>query len=279
MKKGVLFFILYLILIIWVIIQLYPVIIMFANGLKTDAQLAQNPWGFLNKFRFENWVETWNGSQIGTEASLGGYFLNSSIISLSTITLISIIAVYSSFAFAFYKFPGKRFVYGIIIAALAVPVQSLLIPIYNMLGQVGLRNNYIGIIGVYTTFWLPFTVIILTANLKSIPIEIIEAARIDGCSEFRLIWRIIIPLAKGAIASLAIINIIGIWSELLYAFILMNQSGSRTLTVGILAFKGEFVVLWSHLFAGLSIASLPILVFYLVFQRQISKAMTLGAIK
>jgi N-acetylglucosamine transport system permease protein len=279
MKNNLLKIILFIFIIFWVIVQVYPVIIMYLNSFKDTGEFMTNPWGFPGTFRFENWSEVWSGGRVGDSNSLGRYFLNTTLISFCSIAVISLLAVLSGYAFTFYKFPGKKIIFALIVGAIAIPVQSLLIPIFYTLGDLGLRNNYLGIIGVYIGFWLPFTILIIRANMQSIPKEIIEASRIDGCSEFRLIWTIIVPLSKGAIASLAIVNLIGIWSELLYAFVLMNKPDTRTLTVGIMALSGEYVTDWPQIFAGLSIATLPIVLLYLIFQRQISKAMTLGAIK
>jgi ABC-type glycerol-3-phosphate transport system permease component len=106
-----------------------------------------------------------------------------------------------------------------------------------------------------------------------------EAARIDGCSDFGAFWRIVLPVSRGALASIAIINIVGIWSELLFAYVLMNKPEFRTLPVGIVSFRGQYEVAWNLVFAGLAIASIPTLVFFLIFQRQITKGMTMGAIK
>jgi raffinose/stachyose/melibiose transport system permease protein len=272
--------ILFIIIICWVIIQLYPVVIMYMNSFKTAPELVSNPWSFPRAFTFDNWRNVWSGGRLSAdEMIIGRYFFNTIIVSFASITLISIIAIITSYILTFYKFAGKKIVFGFIVAAIAIPVQALLIPIFHTLGDLGLRNNYLGIIGVYTAFWLPFTILILNANLRSIPKEIIEASRIDGCSEFRMITSVIIPLAKGAIGSLAVVNLIGIWSELLYAFTLMNRPDTRTITVGIMALQGEYVVEWPQIYAGLSIASLPIILIFLFFQKQISKAMTLGAIK
>ena len=106
-----------------------------------------------------------------------------------------------------------------------------------------------------------------------------EAARIDGCTDFSAFWRIVLPVSRGALASISIINVVGIWSELLFAYILMNKPDVRTLPVGIVSFRGQYEVAWNLIFAGLSIATIPTLLFFLIFQRQITKGMTMGAIK
>jgi ABC-type glycerol-3-phosphate transport system permease component len=119
----------------------------------------------------------------------------------------------------------------------------------------------------------------MRAYFESFPRELEEAARIDGCTDFGAFWRVVLPVSRGALASISIINVVGIWSELLFAYVLMNKPDVRTLPVGILSFRGEYQVAWNLIFAGLSIATMPTLLFFLVFQRQITKGMTMGAIR
>ena len=163
--------------------------------------------------------------------------------------------------------------------ALAIPIHATLIPVFHFLGSLGLRNNYFGLICVYTAFWLPFTITIMVAYFESFPRELEEAGRIDGCTDLGAFWHIVLPVSRGALASIAIINVVGIWSELLFAYVLMNKPEVRTLPVGIVSFRGQYEVAWNMIFAGLAIASIPTLIFFLVFQRQITKGMTMGAIK
>ena len=166
-----------------------------------------------------------------------------------------------------------------LIWALAIPIHATLIPVFHFLGSLGLRNNYFGLICVYTAFWLPFTITIMVAYFESFPRELEEAGRIDGCTDLGAFWHIVLPVSRGALASIAIINVVGIWSELLFAYVLMNKPEVRTLPVGIVSFRGQYEVAWNMIFAGLSIATIPTLLFFLVFQRQITKGMTMGAIK
>jgi len=278
-RKRILYTILFIIIICWTLIQIYPILMMFVNSIKTESELAIEPWGLPKTFSFKNWIDVWTGRRTGSDMALGKFFINSLIVSMGSILLILIVAVNAGYAFAFFKFKGKKISYSLQIAMIAVPTQALIIPIFHMMSVLDLTNNYIGLIGVYTAFMLPFTIIIMTANFREIPFELIEVARLDGCSEFRIIWTIIIPVAKGIILSLAILSLIGIWNELLYAFLLMNRYDTKTLTVGILSLKGQYVIKWTGLFAGLSISSLPIIILYIIFQKQISKSMTLGALK
>ncbi len=277
MKKLTSMSILYFFIIIWTIIQLYPIIFMFINGIKTESQFVNNPWFVSFPVNLSKWVEVWKGGSIGVP--IGRYFVNSLIVSIGSIIAITLTGMHCGYSLSHFRFPGKRIIYGIFLGAMAIPTHALLIPIFIMMGNLGLRNTYIGLIGVYTAFWLPFTVIVMTANFKSVPKEIIESAYIDGCSEIRVLWSIVMPLSKGIISGMAIINFIGTWSELLYTYLLMNKPQTRTLTVGLMSFKGEHITEWTQIFAGLSMASLPVIIVFLIFHRNITKGMTLGAFR
>jgi ABC-type glycerol-3-phosphate transport system permease component len=264
-------------LIIWALVELYPILFLFLTSLKTDAEIIGDVWALPAQPRFQNFVEAWRGGRLGVP--IGRYFLNSIIVTSGTLLLLMFAGSLAAYALARYDFPGKGLAHRSLIWALAIPVHTTLIPVFHFLGDLGLRNNYFGLISVYTAFWLPFTIIVMRAYFESFPRELEEAARMDGCSDLGVFWRIVLPVSRGALASISIVNVVGIWSELLFAFLLMNKQPMRTLTVGILTFRGEYTVEWSLIFAGLSIATIPTLLFFLFFQRQITKGMTLGAFR
>ena len=262
---------------LWAVVELYPIIFMIVNGLKSEAQYVQRPFSIPFPPDLSRILNVWNGGRMGIPISR--YFLNSLIVTSLSLLSVSFVSITAGWSLARFQYPGKRVLQGLFTAALAVPVHATLIPVFIMLGRMGLRNSFPGIVAVYTAFWVPFSVIVLRAGFMNFPKELIESALIDGCTEFSSFSKIVVPLSMGSISSLAIVNGVGIWSELLYAFILMNQPTTRTLTVGLLAFKGEYIIEWTQIFAGLSIASVPIIVLFIFFQSKITKGMMLGAFK
>lgn len=268
---------LYLALIGWAVIELFPIVFMFFNSVKSNAEIMGNPFGLPAVPQLTNFTEAWQGGNLGVP--IGRYFLNSLFVTSGTLMLLMFTGSLAGYALARYQFPGCNLAQRSLIWALAIPVHTTLIPVFHFLGWLGLRNNYFGLIGVYTAFWLPFTIIVMRAYFVSFPRELEEAARIDGCTDFGAFWRVVLPVSRGALASISIINVVGIWSELLFAYVLMNKPEVRTLPVGILSFRGEYQVAWNLIFAGLSIATIPTLLFFLFFQRQITKGMTMGAIR
>jgi len=268
---------LYAMLVFWALVELYPILFMFFTSLKTDPEIMKSVWALPTRPHFHNFVKAWQGGHL--EVPISRYFLNSVIVVAGTLTLLTFTGTLAAYSLARYKFPGLRILQRSLICALAIPIHATLIPVFHFVGRLGMRNTYWGLIGVYTAFWLPFTILMIQAYFKSFPRELEEAARIDGCSDFGGFWRIVLPISRGAVASVSIVNFVGIWSELLFAFILMNKEKMKTITVGVLSFRGQYFVEWSFMFAGLSIAAIPTLLFFLIFQRQITKGMTLGAFR
>jgi raffinose/stachyose/melibiose transport system permease protein len=268
---------LYLGLISWAVLELFPMLFMLFNSVKTNAEIMDSPFGLPAIPRLLNYLEAWQGGNLGVP--IGRYFLNSIFVTSGTLVLLMFTGSLAGYALARYRFPGSNLAQRSLIWGLAIPVHTTLIPVFHFLGGLGLRNNYFGLIGVYAAFWLPFTIIVMRAYFVSFPRELEEAARIDGCTDFGAFWRVVLPVSRGALASISIINVVGIWSELLFAYVLMNKPEVRTLPVGILSFRGEYQVAWNLIFAGLAIATIPTVLFFLVFQRQITKGMTMGALR
>jgi raffinose/stachyose/melibiose transport system permease protein len=269
--------IVYAFLIFWAVIELFPIIFMFVQSLKTDAEIMGNIWSLPIVPHFENFAKVWSGGSLGVP--IGRYFFNSLVVTSGTLILLMITGAMAGYALARLHFPGERLAQSSLIWALAVPIHVTLIPVFQMMGRLGLRNNNFGLIAVYTGFWLPFTILVMRSYFMSFPSELEEAGLLDGCSEPGVFFRIVLPISRGAIASLAIVNVVGIWSELLFAYVLMNKQEAKTLSAGMLAFRGQYSVEWSVVFAGFALASIPTLLFFLVFQRQITKGLTMGAIR
>ncbi|NPV53722.1 MAG: carbohydrate ABC transporter permease [Firmicutes bacterium] len=192
---------------------------------------------------------------------------------------MTITGAMASYGLVRYSFPGRSLLERLTIFALAIPIHATLIPVFNFLGDMHLRNNYLGLILVYTAFWLPFTVLLLYSYFVSFPRELEEAAKIDGLSDWGVFWKIVLPISKGALSSVSIVNFVGIWSELLFGFLIMNREQMKTITVGVLSFRGQYEVEWGIMFATMAIAVLPTLLFFIIFQKRITKGMLLGIYK
>src|SRR5215510_5851628 len=264
-------YIVYALLIFWAIAELFPIVFMFVQSLKTDAEIMGNIWALPGIPQLGNFVHVWNGGNAGVP--FGRYFINSVIITSGTLILLTLTGSLAGYALARLQFPGAGLLQRALIWALAVPVHATVIPVFQFMGQLGLRNNDFGLIALYTAFWLPFTILVMRSYFMSFPRELEEAGLLDGCSDFGVFFRVVLPISRGALASLSIVNVVGIWSELRFAFVIMNKPDTKTVTAGVLAFQSHYTVEWSSLFAGFALATIPTLLFFLVFQRQITKGM------
>jgi len=267
-------------LIFWAIVQLYPILYMFMTSVKTDKQILNAPFALPDPLQLENYILVWQGDRVAQPFST--FFLNSSIITLGSLAILLFVAGLAGYSLARGRFPGNAATQQGFLLTLAVPVHVLIIPMYFFMGDLGLRNSHIGMMLVYATLGLPFTIILMRAYFLSFPRELEESALLDGCSRFGAFIRVVVPVSRGAIASMAIINISWIWSELLFALVLLDQQGVRTLPLAVAGYRPASMTSESVLgqqFAIMSLTALPLFVFYFLFQQQIRKGMTAGALR
>jgi raffinose/stachyose/melibiose transport system permease protein len=274
--------VLYALLSIWAVIQLYPIFWMFMTGFKTEKEFTLDPLSFPGQVYLDNWVFAWQGGIAGaigdkSQYTIPVFFRNSSIVTIPSLAALVLITSLAAYAIARYRFIGRRIAFGFFIAMLAVPMNSVIISVFILYAKLKLLNNFLGIIFIHIAFNISFAVILLVAYFKTFPQELIDAATIDGCGDFRVFSRIVMPISKGTISAVAIVDFIIIWNELLFASVLNPKL--PTLTVGALRWEGQHRTLWTPMIASLALAAIPTIVFYLVFHRNIIKGITTGAIK
>ncbi len=267
----------YVPLIVWAALVLMPLFFLYNNALKTSEEVFLHPWSLPSQLRWDNFGQLFSGGNGNT--SFVTYLKNSFIVTLSSLVAIGFFASMAAYALARFPFPGAGLLQVLFILALAMPITALLIPIYTLMNALQLLSNYVGIVVVYAALWMPFSILLLRAYYDSMPRELEDAARVDGCSDFGVFARIVLPISKGGLASVTIINAVGIWSELLFAYILLPDPSMQTVNVGLLAFKTQYQVQWNLLFAAMALSVTPLLLLYAVFQQQITKGMTLGAFR
>lgn len=270
--------IIYIVLILWTVIEIYPIIFMFMSGLKTNMQFVTSPWTLPWPPQFINWWQILIGTS--TRKPLALNLLNSVVICGIALVVLIFVSSLAGYAFSRHSFRGKKVLFNIFLVAIIIPAQIILIPIYKLMENLHLTNNYLGLILLYAAFGVGFGVMIMRTAFEVIPKEIEDAARIDGCSEYSVFWRVAMPMSKGSIFAVAAVNAVWMWGELLFAYLLMHRPAVRTLNVAILSYRGLFYdINWVLIFAGLSLSSLPLLILYLIFNKQIMKGISFGAIK
>lgn len=262
-------------LVIWAVIVIFPMAWLLYSSLKTDQEIFFSPWVLPSSPQWDNFVRAWQ------DAHIGEYFMNSFIVVLPSLALILIISAMTAYVLARFPFPGNRFIFYLFLAGMLFPVFMALIPLFFLVKDLHLLNTYQGLILVYVAFSLPFSVFFLTGFFKSLPSELHEAAIIDGANQYQVFFRIMLPLAQAGLVSIGIFNFLGMWNQYLLPVVLMTDAKRYLLTQG-LAFmlhQQYYKNDWSGLFAAVALIMIPTLIVYVIFQGQIQKGITVGALK
>jgi multiple sugar transport system permease protein len=207
------------------------------------------------------------------------YFLNSMIVSVTTTALGVLIAIPAAYAFSRFQFPGRDFLFFAVLVRNMFPVVVFLIPLFILMRALHLVNTHWSLILTYMTFGLPLSIWLLKGFYDNIPEELERAARVDGASRFKAFWLIIVPLSSPGIIATAIYAFIGAWNEYVYALTFLNSENLLTLPVGLQHFFTEFATNWPGLMAAAFIMSVPVVVMFMVLQKQFVRALTEGAVK
>jgi ABC-type glycerol-3-phosphate transport system permease component len=259
------------------LLQLYPIFWMVMSALKPEGEITLYPLSLPSSLHPENFLDAWAGGI--SKAPIGRYFINSVIVTSLTVPILLFVSALAGYGLARFRPVGSRLYFGALLVLVAVPAQAFLLPLWFLMGDLGLRNNYLGLVLVYVALGFPFSVVLLRSFFRSFPHEIVEAALVDGCSQLGAFVRVVLPISRGALTSVAINNMVWIWNELLFALILMNKVDMKTLPLGVSTFTSEYTVDWRLTYAALVIASLPPVILFLLLQRHVTKGMTLGSIK
>jgi ABC-type glycerol-3-phosphate transport system permease component len=242
--------------------------------MKTGVEFAANQFAPPKRLSFSNFLFVWK------EGGIGITFRNSLIICGTSVVISIFIALISGFAFSYLNFRGRNLLGYLILSTMYISPMALVIPLFLQMGKMHLTNTYMGIIITYVALNLAFSVYLMTTYLKGIPVEIVEAAVIDGCGNFGLLFRVFIPLSKAGIFVLGIINFSLMWNDLLFAFIFLQKQERQTIMVAIAKFQGMYGhANMTHILSALVIAALPIIVIYLVAQRFFKEGVMSGSIK
>ncbi|MFF2157115.1 carbohydrate ABC transporter permease [Paenibacillus chitinolyticus] len=266
-----------LLLIVWAIMVLYPLVWTVLGSLKDNQQFFQgNPWDLPQiPLLFSNFSYVWDKYQFG------GYFMNSIIVTVVSVLAGLILSAMTAYILARFAFKGSGVLYYVYIASMMIPMFLGMIPLFFLMSDMGLTNSLLGLIIVYTVSTIPFSVFVLVGFFKTLPSEIEEAAMMDGASYYGIFFRIMMPLAKPGLISVSIINVLNTWNEYILGVVLNSEPSKYTLPVGIAVMQGEmqYRTEWGPLFAALLISMVPVMIFYLIFQRQIASGITAGAVK
>ena len=263
------------ILITYTIIALFPVLLILINSFKDRRAIFQSPLALPS-------VESFSLIGYATVLEQGNftlYFFNSFVVTVVALVLVLILGAMAAFALAEYRFPFNPLMGLYLAIGIMIPIRLGTVGILELMVATNLVNTRTALVLVYTANGLPLCVFILTEFMRSVSKDLKDAARIDGLSEYTIFFRIVLPLVRPAMATVAVFTMIPIWNDLWFPLILAPGEAVKTITLGTQVFIGQFVTNWNAVLAGLSLAILPVLVLYLVFSKQLIRGITSGAVK
>ncbi|WP_372574287.1 carbohydrate ABC transporter permease [Ruegeria jejuensis] len=254
-------------------IVLVPLFFMILASFKTVPEFFMNPYGVPKSWAFTNYTKAW------TDANLSITLPNTIIVTTVSVVLSTILSAMIAYGL---RRKDRRFstgLYSLFVAGLLVPVHAIILPLFVMLKALGLLGSLLALILPYSAMGLPLGVLVLTPMAAALPEELVQSARMDGASEWQIFRRVILPLMKPGLVSVAILNGVWMWNEFFIPLIVAFKPEAQTMPVGIVAFIGTYSTEWGLVFASVVISTLPVIVAYLVMTRQFQTGLTAGAVK
>lgn len=258
--------------IVWLILTVYPLIFVTMTGFKTNAEFFASLWSLPQKLNLTNFSRV-------LQTGFHRFFLNSLFISIASVLIIIITGAMASYAISRFKYKFSYLVFSLFLAGMMIPIHVTLVPVYKMTQSFGLYDTLFGLMGPYVAFHLPISIFILTGFMQDIPRDMEEAAYIDGANTWQIFAKVILPLSKPAISTIAIYNCLMLWNEFIYALVLISSRHNWNLTMGLWNFEGEFGIHIPLVMAALTLSILPVVILYAFMQDKITEGMMAGAIK
>jgi len=251
---------------------LFPLLWMYSGGFKTDALLFTSPWSLPQSIDFSNFVNVW-------KKCIATNVFNSAFYTIFGTFFTIIASGFAAYGMVRFKFKGKYFIFLFILSGMMLAPQCSLIPIYKILGFLHLYDTRIGLLIPYVSYRIPFSFFLMWSFMVSLPLEIDEAACIDGCSVLRTFFKIIMPMCKPVVATTAIMAARYIWNDFAFALVFTESEKLRTIPLGLFALRSANNTKWTMLLAGLAIASLPMVILYACLQKYFVNGLNSGAVK
>lgn len=264
---------------VWALVVIAPLLWTVLASFKSNTEIfLGSPFALPRSLSLDAFGRAWSTARIGR------YLLNSAFVVACSTAGTMLLGAMAGYVLARYPFRGNRAIYYLFVSGLAFPVFLALVPLFLVVNNMGLLNTYTGLILVYIAYSLPFTVFFLAAFFRTLPGAVAEAAIIDGASHTRTFFQVMLPMARPALVSITIFNIVGQWNQYLLPLALIQGEGAQdkyVLTQGIasISVSAGYQADWAALFAALTLSILPMIVVYGVFQRQIQQGLTAGAVK
>ena len=254
-------------------VSVAPILVAVSTSLKSSTELALNPLGLPQNWRFENYATAWN------EAHIGQYLLNSVLVSVPTLILVLAVSSAAAYAFAMLRFPGRNLLFGVVLIGLMMPAIGIVTALSVEQQSMGLHNTRMGLILAESAITIPLPMFIMRSSFKDLPGELREAALIDGGNEFTVFSRVMLPLARPAMMAVVVLTFLTVWNDYLLPLVLINDEGLRTIPLGLAYLKSTYVSNVVLIAASTILSALPSIGIYVVLQRQFIEGIAQGSIK
>ncbi|MEE4194836.1 MAG: carbohydrate ABC transporter permease [Anaerolineae bacterium] len=269
-KAGNILFIVFMVFV--TLLWLLPVIAAVITSIRTMEDISQiGLWSIPNEWTFSNFPDAWES------ANVSKYLLNSFIITMPSLIGMLFLSSLGAYALARFKFKGNLFIYFIFVAGTMLPFQILLLPVFRLTNELGLYDTYAAMILIHTAFQMGFCTFVLRNFMRTIPNDILDAARVDGCNEFRIYWQIMLPLTMPSLAALATLEFTWVFNDYLWAIILLRSDTLKPVTAGLATLQGQYTTDWPLITAGALLATVPTLFIFIFLQRYFIQGLTMGS--
>jgi raffinose/stachyose/melibiose transport system permease protein len=263
----------YLILSTWSLVVLFPIYTMIANSFKNQREIFRSPFSLPDSFTLDGYQNAISAGRFDI------FFRNSIIVTVTSLVLILFLGSLAAFALSRWKSKFTNFVYFFFILGLLIPIRLGTLSIIQIIIGLKLNNSLLGLIPIYVAMGIPIAILVITAFIRSLPQDLLDAAAIDGASEGQIYRSLILPLVRPALATVAIFNLIPIWNDFWFPLILIRQESNRTVPLGVTLLFGQYQTNWTNILSALSLATIPIILLYLLMASQFIKGLTAGAVK
>ena len=273
LSSGLFSILINIILMLFSLSCIFPVIWLINSSLRSNTDFLGNIAGLAVNPKFSNYAKAL------TTGRMGLYFINSAYLSIISVIIGVAMAFVVGYFLSRYRFAGRNLIYMLFVSGLIVPTLSLMIPVFMEFKMLGILNKWYTLLMPYIAYYLPMSVILIESFIKTIPVEMDEAAKIEGCKTLELLFMVIFPLARPIISAVIIINSMNVWNEFPFALVLIRSQSLYTVSIGLRGFNQVYTMDYTLFMSALIVATIPIIIVYSMFSKRIIEGMTLGAVK
>ncbi|WP_221566787.1 carbohydrate ABC transporter permease [Alkalihalobacillus sp. TS-13] len=263
----------YLIAFVFAVISVYPILLMVYSSFKTNAEIFKNPLSIPKSFSLEPYQKLLEQIPFFT------FFWNSVFVSAVSVIFILLFGSLAAFYIARYSFWWNNYLFFFFLIGMMIPIKLGIVPLFMLMKDLSLINSLWSLVFLYTATGIPLSILILTGFFRTMPKELEEAARMDGATDIKVFWHVLLPIMRPALGTVMIINFIQSWNDFFFPLVFITDEMKKTIPVGMLSLFGEYSADWGALFAGLTLSSLPMIVLFFIASKQFMDGLTAGAVK